>query len=370
MQKLYNNKKKHYPQLDSLRAFAVAGVAWHHWMPHHTYGLPFGSGVKLFFVLSGFLITGILLDAKKKSADGLGNPKTILKNFYIRRFLRIFPLYYAVLIAATILCVSNLRETYHWYFLFTTNFYLLFNNEFVRYINHFWSLAIEEQFYLFWPLLVFFIPTRRLPLFLVLMILLAPMYRLIGDVAFAEVKLWDMATIAHFDSLSIGALLAYYRRFPLPSHLMNYRFGCIPILTVSILAGFLTKKVSLINSWLGFSSSTFLCIAFGVLIHACVSGIQGPIGKVLEFRVFRYLGTISYGLYVLHLLASIPAHATLKLLPVFHNVPGITLILMSFWTVFGAALSWKFFEAPLNQYKRYFPYNPKGHNKAPTSFPD
>lgn len=74
-------------QLDALRALAVAGVAWHHWVPTYQFGLPFFAGVQLFFVLSGFLITGILLDAKGKAGTG-----QVAKAFYLRRFLRIFPL--------------------------------------------------------------------------------------------------------------------------------------------------------------------------------------------------------------------------------------------------------------------------------------
>jgi len=104
-------KKNYYRQLDSLRAFAVAGVAWHHWLPRFTFGLPFDAGVQLFFVLSGFLITGILLNAKENNEEHRREGKGfILRNFYSRRFLQIFPLYYIVLIVALIMNMSDLQK--------------------------------------------------------------------------------------------------------------------------------------------------------------------------------------------------------------------------------------------------------------------
>src|SRR6266700_4466447 len=113
----------HMIQLDALRAIAVAAVAWYHWMPLRNYGIPLGPlGVQLFFVLSGFLITGILLDSRIRSPD---NSATwfALRQFYFRRFLRIFPLFYLDLILLIILDIRPTRETWIWHATYTSNIY-------------------------------------------------------------------------------------------------------------------------------------------------------------------------------------------------------------------------------------------------------
>lgn len=117
---------------------------------------PFVYGVTLFFVLSGFLITRILLLQK-------GQPlKKSLKVFYVRRVFRIFPVYYAVLIVLLLIDFEKISSLWVWLFTYTINIYESVNNTVdVGHFNHFWSLALEEQFYLVWPLIVFLIPLKR-----------------------------------------------------------------------------------------------------------------------------------------------------------------------------------------------------------------
>ena len=117
--------------------------------------MPLGFGVDLFFVLSGFLITGILLDTREGP--------DYFRNFYARRVLRIFPLYYAAL-AVAFLLIPSVRRDALWYWTYLTNFrFAEVGWPKVPYLGHFWSLAVEEQFYLVWPALVFFLPRRVLP---------------------------------------------------------------------------------------------------------------------------------------------------------------------------------------------------------------
>jgi peptidoglycan/LPS O-acetylase OafA/YrhL len=148
-------------QLDGLRAVAVGAVMLQHfWLGAGLFD--FGAmGVRLFFVLSGFLITGILLKSRELLDSGEQRPSFALGRFYIRRFLRIFPLYYAVLLAAWLLRLWGTRGEMGWHLAYLTNVDLFLRGRWWGDISHFWSLAVEEQFYLVWPLVILLAPRRR-----------------------------------------------------------------------------------------------------------------------------------------------------------------------------------------------------------------
>ena len=145
------------PQLDGLRAVAVLAVAWSHWERPYQFGIPFGAGVHLFYVLSGFLITGILLEVRQQHQRGAA-----LRTFYIRRALRIFPAFYLTLAFAWWAEVPPLRETLAWHATYLSNAQIVLTETWPGAISHFWSLAVEEQFYLLWPWLIVFVPERLL----------------------------------------------------------------------------------------------------------------------------------------------------------------------------------------------------------------
>jgi peptidoglycan/LPS O-acetylase OafA/YrhL len=358
------------PRLDSLRAIAVAAVTWHHWMPHHQYGVPFASGVQLFFVLSGFLITTILLEARQKK-DLLTVPQSshVLFNFYARRFIRIFPLYYAVLIAATCINVSNLRATYLWHALYLSNYYFISIQALVGPIAHFWTLAVEEQFYLLWPFVVLFAPRRLLPTIFAVFAAVGPIYRQACDWFFPNINLLYIATPGSFDSLAIGALLAYFERFPNEVYMALISRRSWLYLLVTGVYLFLTYSID-VPGKPGALSGSFLSILFALIIFDTAhENFRGPLGQLLDLWPLRYLGKISYGLYILHPFASIPTGLTLHYIaePIGQlfdlwpfrqaKIRTVTrLMLMTFWTIAGAAISWHFFEAPINRLKRHFPY--------------
>jgi len=151
----------YFPQLDGIRTLAVLMVIVSHWyrgsdLPLLYYGGAMGVG--LFFVLSGFLITHILLGQQARFQEGGSEVKSaILKTFYIRRTLRIFPIYYLYVAALLMLGTGQAREIWAWLITYTYNFQLFLTNHWHSgYVEHLWSLAIEEQYYLIWPALLLF----------------------------------------------------------------------------------------------------------------------------------------------------------------------------------------------------------------------
>ena len=170
---------QHMAQLDTLRAFAVIGVLATHYMPTSRFaGYYAMGGVRLFFVLSGFLITSILLKSRSIMESGKQLPRFTLFRFYVRRFLRIFPLYYFVLAVAAIADVTNVRETLLWNVTYLSNVYFFTRGHWAGPVSHFWSLAVEELFYLVWPWLILFTPRRFLMRLIICLIIIGPLFRI------------------------------------------------------------------------------------------------------------------------------------------------------------------------------------------------
>ena len=141
---------RYLPELDTLRALAVTGVIVHHYVPAHELGILAIGGVELFFVLSGFLITRLLLAARREVERGRQHRAAALGRFYARRALRIFPLYYLVVAVLAAVDLPPAREILPWLLTYTLNFHMA-SRGYVDHFAHFWTLAVEEQFYLVWP---------------------------------------------------------------------------------------------------------------------------------------------------------------------------------------------------------------------------
>lgn len=355
------------PQLDGLRAIAVGAVILHHFLPLGRFipydFVTFGDlGVRLFFVLSGFLITGILLKCRV-SADLHGeSPSFELRQFYVRRFLRIFPVYYLTLTIIAILNLPTVRATVFWHLGYLSNVYFSTQGSFVGPLSHFWSLAVEEQFYLIWPWLVIFAPKKYLRSLIVITIVAAPLFRL-------AMHLFGGGELASFillfgcmDSLGLGALLAYYEWEQRPDQ-DKRRF-----LNVSLWAGMLLLTVLVIlyslNKGRGLSAVLLYlatsCV-FVWLVERAAFGFKGVMGKALELRPIVYVGRISYGIYIFHNLMPIVVPSVFRRIGLTYPVgPGSTIkqfVILVTATLLLASTSWQFFEGPLNKLKRHFRYN-------------
>ena len=337
-------------------------------------------GVQLFFVLSGFLITGILLDSK---GDDL---KRSFKHFYLRRSLRIFPIYYfslLVLFLAAALLQDGpawLENTYHYKFWFL--FYL--NNWITPFadtlLGHFWSLAVEEQFYLLWPLLVFSLGRRALISVCIGLIVLAPAFRYALTIfqpehAHLTAYVW---TPARLDALAIGALLAISRQ------VKGARQGSMDKIMLGLMLvslaymGFVIvtqyRYLAVSNGWpilnqsvcaLLFVGLIYFCLDNPAPLNAAGARITAAMKWLLSLAALRSIGKHSYAIYVFHLPVSLLLRAHLH--PVIEphlprlSVSGISLeflveAILLFAVTYGLArLSWILVEHPFLKLKHRWP---------------
>ena len=351
------SQNSYKPQLDSLRAIAVLGVIWHHWFPEYTFGLPVAAGVQLFFVLSGFLISDILLAARQRLEQQPGeNPRIVICHFYARRILRIVPLYYLVLLCCVWGNIADLRQSFPWHFAYCSNFYFVLQQGWHRSVAHFWTLSVEEQFYLFWPFLVLFAPRRRLMGWFIACAILAAIYRAAGVFLFPEIQLFAIGTLGSLDSLAFGAGLALAIRNP--TALTDRLRANKKLITLSALIGcfvtfLLPQDVAAMLSQV--FGRTLLSIVFCVVVDACVKGVRGLPARILDFAALRYIGKISYGLYLIHNLAWFPARLVANKYPALVSLPYWDVWSKAVLTLFLASASWHFFEKPIGLLKNRFP---------------
>jgi peptidoglycan/LPS O-acetylase OafA/YrhL len=351
---------EHMPQLDGLRAVAVVAVAVSHWTPAFLAGIvPWGTGVQLFFVLSGFLITGILLRSRP-AATGVTLGQS-LRIFYARRFLRIFPLFYGVLAAALILGVGPIREAWPWHVSYLSNWYYGFHGHEDAVKDpflHLWSLSVEEQFYLLWPLVALVAGRRSLLTILVATIAGSMACRVaVAHLAPAVVSLRYL-TPNCMDALAVGGLIAHVRHYRGESAVRRAAWWLAGI----GFAGLLISVVPLARLTTAAEGHrvghTFLVIFYGAIVAWAAVGFPSLPGRFLSWAPARYLGRISYGLYVYHYFApyvvakAAPALGADVLL---QSKPALLATYTGF-TLLVAALSWHLYELPLNRLKRHFSY--------------
>ncbi|MCU7817014.1 MAG: acyltransferase [Candidatus Thiodiazotropha sp. (ex Rostrolucina anterorostrata)] len=350
----------YWVQLDGLRAFAVMAVMVHHFLegPGELGHFP----VRLFFVLSGFLITGILLNCRRLAEGGVQSKGYSIRQFYARRFLRIFPLYYMVIVVAWSMGVSDVREALFWHLSYLSNFYFARIGWYPAATAHLWSLSVEEQFYLLWPAVVLFVPGRWLLRTFVLMIAVGNAFRLLALLVGMNWVYLTVSTPSSFDSLAMGALLAYLcqkdggnPRWQSYLSTAGRWVACTGILmkTVFLVLGL----SSLWTVWLYFSYTLWPLVCLW-LIDRARAGFGGWVGGVLTARPVVYLGKISYGAYVYHLFMLSLVPALFQSLGLeFWELPALLrFVVLTTATIVVASLSWFGFEKPINGLKRHFPY--------------
>lgn len=349
-QTLHNS---YLPSLNGIRAIAVIMV-----MGYHYLGWPTGRlGVNIFFALSGFLITWLLLKETKSTSN------IDLKLFYLRRSLRIFPAYYCFLIIALTIEYfqgsQNLSQYIAPAFLYYFNYYAGITGNEQHALSHIWSLSVEEQFYILWPfLLLYFTILKKgyIFKFIIFTLLLIVIWRSIafGVLEFTE-KYMYRAFDTRFDSLLVGCLFAL-----LTNEKKGYEFidryiaKPIPLLLACILlAGsmYLTHISALYGYALGFTVDGFL---ISVIIICCIKYSQNFYIRWLELKTLVYLGMISYPMYLYHELAAGVANKGWEIVGNWLGFTPYNLLIVlcsTIGTIILASLSFYFVEKPFLKLK-------------------
>jgi len=293
-------KPDYIPSLDGLRAIAVLLVLWAHFpaltnpflsklllIDHQALGGYLG--VDIFFVLSGFLITRILLNNKLCDVS--------LLSFFIRRSLRIFPVYYLVI--AVLALIAPSRPLW-WCATYLSNFYFAFdtNNHFLR---HTWSLAVEEHFYLVWPFIVYHLPARSSSLMAYLyapaLAILCALFTLAVFSQENAAALIYRGSMFRMMSLAAGAALAYNESL-IRDHLNTSPMKLAVIFSaIGVCTGYATSLLSPLSPLLIQIAGTLFSLGVVLLV---IWSNNKYLKAVLGCRSLKYIGSISYGLYLYH----------------------------------------------------------------------
>lgn len=341
---------KYIPALDGIRAIAILLVLVFHWFPtnHWINTIPNGPvGVTLFFVLSGYLITSILLSQRESQsfAKSFGN-------FVARRALRIFPIYYAVLGSLLVLkplgiqIVSDFYDhpVYYWSYLY--NHWLEYSQNWSDMLSPYWSLSVEEQFYIIWPLLILGIRSKesiRILLWTTTCIGLLARFVLIHQYTGIGVYM-----ITCVDTFAWGGLLAYYLREGMEDQIRMLSKWLIPL----ALFGFLWTTLFMSDIHLGkqlFFRTFTSILSAGLILGALKPGV---LAQFLSIRPLREIGKVSYGLYLYHMLIpdlfyQLTNRLHISIHDPYHIYGIVALFIFSF-------VSYQLFEKPIQSLKRYF----------------
>jgi peptidoglycan/LPS O-acetylase OafA/YrhL len=371
------------PALDVVRGLAILAVTLYRFRggPGEEFfgsqvlyhGLGFGArGVDLFFVLSGLLITGILYDSKPRVH--------YFRDFYARRVLRIFPLYYGVLLAA--FCVLPLfgrlpaefgeaEANQSWLWLYGANLLVAWKGEWcLGSFDHFWSLGVEEHFYLLWPLVIYAF-RRKTAMTISAIVAAASAIARIGWVAVGGDRVAAEAfTLFRLDGLLAGAWCALAARGPGGLHALvrpARRVACSILLLLPAVG---------LQSRLMTAQWTLCAVFFGALAVLAMAAMPATIaGRFWQSPTLRFLGKYSYGMYVFQnplipLLSGLFTAESLTL--AFGSALGGRLayiVLMSAATVLAAMVSWHLYEKHFLKLKVYFEHEPVASTPEASSRP-
>jgi peptidoglycan/LPS O-acetylase OafA/YrhL len=371
----------HLPALDGLRGLAILLVL----LRHFTEGAELRSksgrwlaaaldagwiGVDLFFVLSGFLITGILLEARRS--------QHYFRNFYVRRTLRIFPLYYGVLAVIFGIApwlgwlvpeVGPEEHSQAWLWAYGTNIIMswtgspLLKHGWLN-LNHFWSLAVEEHFYLLWPLIVFTSTRLRLATITAAAFLGAFLLRVCLSYTHNALAPYIL-TPCRIDTLMLGALLAVAVREPGGVNALVRPARVVLATGVVILSGVFVLRKGLVfwDRYVLSGGFSLLAVSFGALLVLTLAAREHSLlARTFASAPLRFLGRYSYGIYVFHylLLAWFDRIFPTSLLASYLGsyAFGLTahVLLCSAVAVAIAFASWHLYEKQFLKLKRFFEY--------------
>jgi peptidoglycan/LPS O-acetylase OafA/YrhL len=298
---------KHIKGLDTLRAFAVIFVIITHWGPTYERDQPVGAflmrllvpdggtGVFIFFTLSGFLITSILLAARFDSNET--KRFIIIKNFIVRRTLRIFPIYYIFLLALILIFnPPDMKQNLPWFLTYSTNI-LVYKTNSWHTASHTWTLAIEEQFYLFWPWLILFINEKYLKLLFTAAIITG----VVSTYFVLKTKMGPFLVYNCVDSFAIGGFYAYARRNRGHKEIFEKVIKrMVPFLLIFYFFWKIENFILQQEYFIFLKKTVESLLAIWIIILIVNNRSEGVRKNLLENRGLNFIGKISYCIYLIH----------------------------------------------------------------------
>ena len=305
MRTAHHQHRSHYPALDGLRGIAILLVVFYHNFGFINYFFFGWLGVDLFFVLSGFLITDILLKTK--------NAPNYLRNFYLRRVLRIFPLYYLALVlfffiipalAPKILNLHYYIQNQIWFWAYLQNWLFIFHPTPVNTaaLNHFWSLAVEEQFYLVWPFIILLFKKPKFLIYLLITLLIGviTLRFILWTFQIENLAYFNLYTFSRIDGICIGSLLAVLRTVNYKAINKYFTFIVFGLAALNFVFYFFNKQNQFSYPYLAIAGYTTFAVLFGLLVNEGIERQDTLISRFLSSPLFRFFGMISYSLYIFH----------------------------------------------------------------------
>ena len=352
----------YFERLDTIRFYAVFAVIFAHifkiwtWPETLSSLIPLGRvGVLVFFVLSGFLITTLLLTGPKDEPVARS-----FKNFYARRTLRIFPIYYLYLLVVFSMDLDGITAAGLYPWLYLTNIHIYQTDSWLLSNSHLWTLSVEEQFYIVWPFIVLFLRNNSRALYflfsLIILSSIATRFYLIGS-GHAWSPQVEVFTFACLDFLAAGGVLAllYVNKVPLRKY-------AIPAIVAGIAIYYLTFVTQpVLGTGIIFwpiGQVGITAVGIGVVLYAIHTPHKN---SVFHNAVTIHLGKISYGLYLYHN-PIIAYYDKIALFLGYQTDGGIIekIILCLLFTITTAQLSFTLIERPLLRLKKRFSSHPPG----------
>ena len=345
-------KTKYVPFLDGLRGLAILGVlADHFHIPLPTLFHVGPVGVRFFFILSGYFITLSLWKVREAETTSPLQRLFLLGRFYFQRLLRVGPPFYLALALGALFGIQEVWDHFFWLALFQTNHYIVYLGYWPTAISHYWSLAVQEQFYMVWPLFVLTLPRRFfLPCMLACMVFALGFRIYCITTGVNDVTRW-VTLLGCLDSFAAGAVIAYLKQARLLEKVHALHRTVLLALVLGALASyFLARYMTTLpadSAWLGLVES-FDAFFLSWLLIASLTGVTGRYGRFLGWSPLVYLGRISYGVYVYHVFIIILVSP--YLIANGWDVFSRSLVLLTVTLAFSA-VSWHYFEQPIIAWK-------------------
>jgi len=349
-----HTKSKYHPHLDGLRAVAILGILFEHLDLPLPVMLRCGPlSVRFFFVLTGYFITLSLWRVRGEIAD-TGSGSMPLAKYYLARLMRTGPPFYLSLLLGALFGIEEVRTNFFWLATFQANNYIAWLGYWPDAISHYWSLAVQEQFYFLWPLVVLTLPKRWFLSTMAAFIVFGLGFRIYCISEDSTTLMRWVTLLGCIDSFAVGALVAYLGQTQVLHRMWQSKKLLFAMPLIACSCFFLGRALMTLpedNVWLALTE-TIDAIFLAWLLAAALTGMNARYARLLSWTPLVYLGKISYGIYVYHVFIIILVSPLLVPygLSEDHNAWGRIAVLLAL-TFAVSSLSWHWLEQPFLAWK-------------------